>query len=906
MPSARDQDDEQGAGAAWHYASAASGLHMGERVLALQRYGIMDTAQDPAFDRITALAADLMDVPIALICFLDDTRLWVKSSVGSDLVELPLAASVCQATLRSTGTDAARVWIVPDTHLDPQSAARHAAGADPSLRFYGAAPLTTPDGITIGALCVLDKIPRADLPPGGAERLQTLAALVMDLLERKRERDEQQRDKAEIALIRDIHSVLTEKNLSFAATLDRILHRLLHAFGAYACRVWERRENEAFVSLVSLVCVDPIDAGHHEDLGARKVRLSDLVASCLFEAENATMWRLTDPVDMNHPRLGPAVAAGIGGLAGCSLTLGDRSFAVVMTFKGAKTGLADHAAMLGRVGMAVRPILQRKLADERTALFSTALETTQDGVMIAEITDDDDHYHRIVFVNAALMAQTGYRADELLGRSLSVLNVPDADIVEINRIKAAMRRGEPVRTMLRRRRRDGSSFWAETTLVPLMDADGHATHRLGIMRDMTQQRAEAEDLRERERALLATTRKLETLTGQLIRTQEIAKLGTWRRRIDSDQIEWSDSIYAMFGVSKDSFTPTPSSVLARVHPDDRQSIHSRVVFARADAIVHSVTYRIVADDGVVRTLSSDCTCETAADGTVIALSGIIQDVTDQKHAQAMLLQAEKLRSIGQLTGGIAHDFNNLLTVVSVNLEMLGDMIGPDHPGEELRAMALRAAEGGATLTANLLAFARRQSLQPANCNVNTLLFGLKEMAQHSIGERHPIVLSIDPNLPPCLLDRSGFESAMLNLLVNSRDAMPDGGTISITTELHHVGSSSKGRMPASIGAGAYVAVSVSDNGQGIPPELLERVFEPFFTTKPFGKGTGLGLSTVIGFVRQSGGDVELTSRLQLGTDVTLYFPVPASAVATKTSGLTAVASAPRGQTPGRLASSPVD
>ena len=872
--------------------------HEAKRITVLRRYQILDTAPDPAFDRITALAADLFGKKVALISFVDDRRAWVKSVFGSEVSEYLRVATICRSTVAQ-----AKPRVIADLLLDASIGPILLPGSDQALRFYAAYPLVTPDGFSLGTLAVLDDQPDPAFGTKEQSRLQMLAGAVMDLLERKRAHDEHNRDRAEIALIRDIQSLLTEK-LSFSALLDRTLLRLLNAFDAYACRVWERRGDDPVVGLVSRVCIDPIDTGHHEDLGGRNVRLSDLLTNQLFDAENATMWRVTTPDDRDHPRFGPAVAAGIGCLVGCSLSLGDRRFALVTTFKGIKADLEERAALLGRIGLAIRPILQQKLNDERTALLGTALETTHDGVIIAEITSDDDHYHRIVYVNAALTAQTGYRSDELVGHSLAILNVPEADLAEIERIKAAMRRGEPVRTMLQRRRRDGSVFWAETTLVPLLDTQGVATHRVGIMRDMSHQHAEEEDLRQRERVLLATTKKLETLTAQLIRTQQIAKLGTWRRMVESEDLEWSDSVYPMFGVTKGSFVPTLSSVLAHIHPDDQELLHSRLVFAGEEAIAYSVTYRTIGDDGAVRTLSSDCACECAPDGSVIAISGILQDITDQKHAQAMLLQAEKLRSIGQLTGGIAHDFNNLLTVVSVNLEMLGDMIGADHQAEELRAMALRAAEGGAQLTSNLLSFARRQSLQPESCNVNALLAGLRDMAQHSIGERHPITLSLDPDLPSCLLDRSGFESAILNLLVNSRDAMVDGGTISIATAVHRIPAGDNGRTQAGlgqlrlgqVGADTYICVSVSDSGQGIAPHLLERVFEPFFTTKPVGRGTGLGLSTVIGFVRQSGGDVELASQVNLGTEVKLYLPI------TLTTGV----STPADRTLGRLASFPAD
>eukprot|EP01037_Dinobryon_pediforme_P005274 gene5275-5327_t len=803
---------------------------------ALRRYQILDTGADPAFDRITAMAADWFGKRASMITFMDEGRLWIKSAHGASAAAHQRFTTICDDTICQLG-----VFVVSDLWATSNYSERSIPGLHYPMRFYAAAPLLTQEGYALGTLCLLDDRPDEGFSLAQQARLQSFAALVMDLLERKRAHDEENDAKAEIALIRDIHLVLTER-LSFSATIDRILHRLLDAFDAYACRVWECRDGEDTATMISLACMDPITKGHPEAVDSRVVNIRDLVTAELFEAENRTMWHVIGPADHDHPRLGPAISAGIGSLVGCSLQLADRRFVLAMTFKGVRQDLPERSELLGRLVLAIRPILQRRLDDERTTLLSAALEATQDAVIIAEITGEAAHNHRIVYVNGALLAQTGYSVEELSGQPLAIFNVPGEDLPEVERIKSAMRRGEPVRTMLQRRRRDGSNFWAETTFVPLFDASGVATHRVGIMRDMTQQRAEAEDLRERERALLETTAKLEKLTGELIETQRIAKLGTFRRPVESDAFEWSDSVYKMFGVQKDSFVPTKATILERIHPEDREILRSRLAVPGQEPVSYTVVYRTVGEDGTVRYVSNETKCEVGPDGTVTAVVGIVLDVTEQRQAQAMLLQTEKLRSIGQLTGGIAHDFNNLLTVISVNLEMLGDTLGPGHPAEELRAMAFRAAEHGAQLTSSLLAFARRQSLQPEPNQVNSLLSLLRSMASHSIGERHPITLSLDAELPAVLLDRSGFESAMLNLLVNSRDAMPDGGQITISTSLNRLRPGSSG-VAAHLPPGTYVCVSVADEGIGIAPELQERVFEPFFTTKPIGQGTGLGLST---------------------------------------------------------------
>jgi len=256
-------------------------------------------------------------------------------------------------------------------------------------------------------------------------------------------------------------------------------------------------------------------------------------------------------------------------------------------------------------------------------------------------------------------------------------------------------------------------------------------------------------------------------------------------------------------------------------------------------------------------------------GEAAKLTGVCQDITDRKEAETKILQAEKLKSIGELTGGIAHDFNNLLTIISINLEMMLECVADGEP-EQLRDLiepALQATSSGARLTAHLLAFAQRQPLRPAVVPLDTFLSSLRELAVRTIGPHCTIELIRPPELWRCLADRAQLESALLNLIVNARDAMPAGGRITIEASNDSPLIATAGLKP-----GDYVRLSVADEGVGVSPDIMDRVFEPFFTTKPVGKGTGLGLSMVMGFARQSNGRVEIASEPGRGTRVSLYLP----------------------------------
>jgi signal transduction histidine kinase/CheY-like chemotaxis protein len=246
-----------------------------------------------------------------------------------------------------------------------------------------------------------------------------------------------------------------------------------------------------------------------------------------------------------------------------------------------------------------------------------------------------------------------------------------------------------------------------------------------------------------------------------------------------------------------------------------------------------------------------------------------KEIAQRRVAEDRLRQAHKMEAIGQLTGGIAHDFNNLLTAVVGHLEMAEARVIRDSRTSGLVQAALRAADRGAALTRHLLAFARRQHLEPRAVDILAVVDGVEKMLRQTIGHDIRLVTQIGADLPPAWVDPNQLELAILNLALNARDAMPVGGTLRITAKN---GRAESAFSPADLSSGNYLIVSVSDTGTGMNPEALARAFEPFFTTKEAGRGSGLGLSIVHGFAAQSGGSVQITSSLGNGTNVDLWLP----------------------------------
>lgn len=245
---------------------------------------------------------------------------------------------------------------------------------------------------------------------------------------------------------------------------------------------------------------------------------------------------------------------------------------------------------------------------------------------------------------------------------------------------------------------------------------------------------------------------------------------------------------------------------------------------------------------------------------------LMKEIAERERAQAALTQVQKMEAIGRLTGGIAHDFNNLLHVVNMNLELVS-LYAKDDKVKPVVDRAKAAARRGARLTSQLLSFARSQSLLPKLTHVNTLILGMKDLLEISVGSAVEVELDLCKDPAAVVLDPSQLEMAVLNLAVNSRDAMPEGGKLTISTCAR-----AQAVANGELAAGDYVSVTVTDSGSGIPAHVLPKVFDPFFTTKPVGRGTGLGLSQVYGFARQSGGLAHIRSEPGKGTTVEMLFP----------------------------------
>ena len=331
------------------------------------------------------------------------------------------------------------------------------------------------------------------------------------------------------------------------------------------------------------------------------------------------------------------------------------------------------------------------------------------------------------------------------------------------------------------------------------------------------------------------------------------------------------------GYPAEAFRASPGFFAERLHPDDRERVMAQLA-ALDEAGATTLEYRWRHADGGERHILDQAVMIYDEAGRPREIFGLWLDVTERKQLETSLLHASKLEAVGRLTGGIAHDFNNMLSVVIGNLDLLQSTLNKDDERAARRVrLAIEGAQRCADLTSRLLSFSRRQPVQTSVVDAGRLVSGMLEMLQRTLGERIAVELHVDDGLWPVEIDGSQLETALLNLAVNARDAMPDGGrlTVSLRNEMRDGKADGPGC--------ARVVVSVTDTGTGMTPEVRERVFEPFFTTKEAGRGTGLGLSMVYGFVSQSQGAIEIETAPGEGTTIRLVLPA-ATGTAVDTDG----------------------
>jgi PAS domain S-box-containing protein len=456
----------------------------------------------------------------------------------------------------------------------------------------------------------------------------------------------------------------------------------------------------------------------------------------------------------------------------------------------------------------------------------------------------------ITYVNPGFTAMTGYTAAEVIGQTPRVLKSGLTRAEDYDRLWATVRSGQVWRGEFCNRRKDGRLYWHSASVAPIHDAAGRVTHFLAVQQDISP-RIEAEAaLRQRD--------------ARLRSLMESNLLGIGFADAAGRLTEANDEFLRIAGYSREDLL-AGAVTLGGMTPPDRTGVwdpHPQ------GGTVAPMEKELLRKGGRrVPVMAGAAPLGERENGSALFLV----DLTERRALEGQLRQSQKMEAVGRLAGGVAHDFNNILTTIVCYSDLLRLDLPPADPSLEAVGEIRRAADRAAALTRQLLAFSRRQVLEPRRLDLGELVHNLENMLRRLLGEDVQLVTRLEPALGTVTADPNQLEQVIMNLAVNGRDAMPGGGALTIETRNAEIDAAYAADRPG-LTAGRYVALAVSDAGCGMDQATRSRVFEPFFTTKDKGKGTGLGLSTVYGIVKQSEGFIDVVSEPGQGATFTVYLP----------------------------------
>ncbi|EQB12726.1 PAS domain-containing protein [Sphingobium lactosutens] len=862
-------------------AASSSTWSEAERIAALNSYAMIGTPAEPDFDDLVQLAADAFAVPIAVINLIAGDRQWFKAQVGLGVQDMPLDLSICIHALSQDD-----VLVIPDTTLDDRVAANPLVMADNGLRFYAGALLRTPKGIPIGTLCVLDRQPRPDgITPQQRHLLTVLARQAMTQMELRRI----------IALTDrradDLRSVEERYRLAGRATNDAIWD--------WDLQTDQVQWNEAIERTYGfdLATVEPTGAWwiahiHPDD--------RDRISAGIHDATDSNAIHWSDEYRF---------ARADGGYA----PVLDRGFII-----------RDASGRATRMVGAMLDLTERR--DREVALQTSnerfeAAVAAIDGYLWTNSAEGKMHGPQPGWAKLTGQSQEAYQgygwADAVHPQDAQ----PSID---------AWDEAVAARKMFIFEHRvlcaDGQWRRFSIRAVPMFDADGTLREWVGIHTDVTLQREQEESLAANEMRL----RFLDDLSREITLAQDADAVMAITTRMVATHLGVSNCAYADMDEDGDGFTirgdwaaAGSPSIVGHYRLRDFGAMALERLQAGLPLIINDNVRDLPAheartfqDIGIAATIClplikggrltalmaiHDCVPHdwTPSELRLIAsvaerswahiervrttvalaeLNASLEERVEERSQQLLaaeeaLRQAQKMEAVGQLTGGIAHDFNNMLTGVIGSLDLLQRHLAAGRSDRVARYIdtAMTSAQRAASLTQRLLAFSRRQTLDVTAVAVGDLVTGMEEMLRRTMDENIRLEVDVAGASWHAKTDHNQLESALLNLAINARDAMPHGGTLTIAARnapLSDVTMSEADDMEG----GDFVEISVSDTGMGMSKDVLAKAFDPFFTTKPIGAGTGLGLSMVYGFARQSGGHVRICSAPEQGTTIRLLLP----------------------------------
>jgi two-component system, cell cycle sensor histidine kinase and response regulator CckA len=526
-----------------------------------------------------------------------------------------------------------------------------------------------------------------------------------------------------------------------------------------------------------------------------------------------------------------------------------------------------------RVVVAHEQITKRKLAEQANKRLAAIVESSHDAIIGKNLQGI------VTSWNKGAEKVFGYASAEIVGNS--ILRLIPADRQEEERyILDTVGRGESVEHFeTLRLRKDGTLIDISVTASPIKDSSGRIIGVSKVARDITARKWAEANLRDSEERFRQLAENINVVF--------------WITDPSKNQMLYVSPAYEkIWGRSCESLYASPQTWLEAIHPEDRERVRVAALARQVSGEYHE-TYRIIRTDGSLRWVHDQAFPIVGTKGRVHRIVGVAEDISARRNLEEQFRQAQKMEAIGQLAGGVAHDFNNILAAIIIQTELSAMEENLSAELQEGLRDIRKSAERAANLTRQLLLFSRKQVMHATELDLNEAVTSLVKMLKRIIGEHLSLQIHLHPGPLIVHADAGMLDQVLLNLVVNARDAMPDGGRILIETSIKTLTPETSALIPDTI-AGDYFCVRVTDTGSGIPPEIAPRIFDPFFTTKAAGKGTGLGLATVFGIIKQHHGSITLESEVDKGTAFKIYLPAVIETV--KPSEKPNVSPKPRGGT----------
>ncbi|GET37080.1 hybrid sensor histidine kinase/response regulator [Microseira wollei] len=784
-----------------------------ERRAAIRQYQIIDTDPEPAFDDLASLAAHICGTPIALINLIDGNRQWFKSKLGLDVTEMPRDFGLCPQCIQQRD-----ILVIPDTLADDRFATNPVVTTPPHIRFYAGVPLITPAGQIIGTLCVADTVPH-QLSLAQVEALQALSRQIISQLELRRHIADMARIATECQQAEAEMRNITAENLKLARVVAAVSDGVIVTDPnqpdnpiIYANPAFSRITGYLPEEIIGRNCRFLQGVGTDRKVVSRIKRAvakrQELQATLLnYRKDGQPFW--------NEVKISPVFSE-----------KGD-----LLYFVGIQTD-----------------ITARKIAEEQMRSTQIFLNSIVENIPHAIFVKDAKKL-KYVSINKAGAEMIGFDKEEIIGQSdydfltpelADLFTAKDREVLSNKKVVDIPE--EPIPTKKKEIK------FLHTKKIPILEKAGKPQYLLGIAEDITDRKSAQEQIREQATLLDKSQDAILVLDTQ-------------------DCIRFcNESAQGLYGCKKSEIVGCSSEVLFKHSPEIQQA--RQTVFATGEW--HG-ELRQVTKNGKEIVVESRWTLVRDEEDKPKSILIVNTDITEKKQLEVQFQRAQRLESLGTLAGGMAHDLNNILTPILTSVQIL-EMVVTDERSQRLLNLLENNVKRGANLIKQVLSFARgtegeREVIQ---------IFDLIEEVAKIVKETFPKSIDLFAPRPitelwPICGDATQLHQVLINLCVNARDAMPNGGTLNISAENITIDSHYT-KMNIDAKVGRYVVIDVADTGCGIPPEIIDRIFEPFFTTKEIGKGSGLGLSTVMGIIKGHGGFINAYSEVGKGTRFKIYLP----------------------------------